>query len=51
MEKYRIVGFDSLPIHSNKEERGINMANMEVKILVMEKLDETQKWQDIETNM
>ena len=51
MEKYRMVGFDSLPTHSNKEERGINMANMEVKILVMEKLDETQKWYGIETNM
>lgn len=38
-----MVGFDSLLTHSNKEERGINMANMEVKILVMEKLDETQK--------
>lgn len=43
-----MVGFDSLPTHSNKEERGINM---EVKILVMEKLDETQKWYGIETNM
>ena len=38
-----MVGFDSLPTHSNKEERGINMANMKVKILVMEKLDETQE--------
>ena len=43
MKKYRMVGFDSLPTYSNKEERGINMANMEVKILVMEKLDETQE--------
>lgn len=46
-----MVGFDSLPTHSNKEERRINMANMEVKILVMEKLDETQEWYGIETNM
>jgi len=30
-----MVGFDSLPTHSNKEERGINMANIKVKILVM----------------
>ena len=51
MEKYKIVGFDSLPTHSNNDERGINMANMEVKILVMEKLDEIQKWYGIETNM
>lgn len=49
MKKYRMVGFDSLPTHSNKDERGINMVNMEVKILVMEKLDETQN--GIETNM
>lgn len=42
MKKYRMVGFDSLPTHSNKDERGINMANMEVKILVMKKMDETQ---------
>lgn len=28
-----------------------NMANMEVKILIMAKLDETQKWYGIETNM
>lgn len=31
-----MVGFDSLPTYSNKKERGINMANMKVKILVME---------------
>lgn len=46
-----MVGFDSLPTYLNKKERGINMANMEVKILIMAKLDEIQKWQDIETNM
>ena len=30
-----MVGFDSLPTHSNKEERGIIIVNMEVKILVI----------------
>ena len=34
-----MVGFDSLPTHSNKEERGINMANMEVRILAMRNID------------
>lgn len=43
MKKYRMVGFDSLPTHSNNDERGINMTNMEVKILIMAKLDETQE--------
>lgn len=40
-----MVGFDSLPTHSNKEERGINMANMEVRILEsrMARLDKAQE--------
>ena len=39
MKKYRMVGFKSLPTHSNNDERRLIMVNMEVRILAMRNID------------